>query len=63
MRRRLQCLVLESESLLLAIDVETDLGALGVDDGLFAVLGKGHPKIMGAFTSPPVSITTKSAGI
>jgi hypothetical protein len=27
------------------------------------VLGKGHPKIMGAFTSPPVSITTKSAGI
>jgi hypothetical protein len=59
--RELQHSVLEEEGLSFALDVETDLGSVSVQDSSSGVKN-GHPKMMGEFSSPLVSITTKYTG-
>jgi hypothetical protein len=52
-------MILEAKSLLGVSNGEKDLGGVGVMMAL-AVLRNGFPKMMGALSSPPVSITMKS---
>ena len=53
-------LVLEGKRLLLPFNVETDLGSTSVDDSS-ELFKNSLPKMMGALSSLPVSITMKSA--
>jgi hypothetical protein len=59
--RELQHSVLEEEGLSFALDVETNLGSVGVHDSSSGVQERSSQND-GDFSSPPVSITTKSTG-